>query len=367
MSPKGKGNLALRIGAVTATLLILGLLIYTGWREHQGEGLMTLVGRPHGIMGTRTEITVTGYPGEDAVLNRALGQASQALRNVERAMSSYLKASEISKFNAANVDAAVKLSEDTAAVLHAARALAVETNGAFDVTCRPIIELWKTAARADRPPTEAEIAEAKALCGWDKISLGVDEISKTDPSGGVDLGGIAKGYGIDKAVEAIKAAGASGGLVNVGGDVRCFGHPRGGGPWDIGLRDPFSLSPRQMGRVRLRKGAVCTSGNYERFSTIAGKRYSHIVDPRTGRPVDVAPSVTVVAPTAIVADAWATALSVLGPDGLELLGSRKDIEAMLVVGTPHDHRIVMTPGFRALLDRPIEIAPRPRSRPATGD
>ncbi len=118
----------------------------------------------------------------------------------------------------------------------------------------------------------------------------------------------------------------------------------------MGIRDPFQPNRDVMfATLGLRDGAVCTSGNYFRYVEIAGRRYSHIVDPRTGLPADAAPSVTVVAPTATVADAWATALSVLGVEGIELAGREAQIEAMIVTGTAGEYKLTMTEGFDRLL------------------
>ncbi|MCK4602007.1 MAG: FAD:protein FMN transferase, partial [Phycisphaerae bacterium] len=175
------------------------------------------------------------------------------------------------------------------------------------------------------------------------ITITEDGVIKTTDTASLDLGGVAKGYGIDRAVEAMIQAGCRGGLIDVGGDIRCFGRSA----WTVAVRDPFGRT-EPVAVLRLRGGAVCTSGNYERYYEIAGRRYSHIIDPRTGRPVDFAPSVTVVAPAAMTADAWATALSVLGVDGLALLGEDSGIEAMIVVGTPDSFEVYGTKGFEDL-------------------
>ena len=197
------------------------------------------------------------------------------------------------------------------------------------------------------------LMDAMGVCGWDKSQLRADSAVKKHDAASVDLGGIAKGFGIDQATEALQASGLQGGMVNVGGDVRCFGQRAGGGQWRIGVHSPFTDDDK-FAIIKLSSGSVCTSGNYERFFKIDSKRYSHIVDPRTGRPVDVAPSVTVVAPTATAADAWATALSVLGEAGLELIDENSGLEAMLIVGGPKDYRLVMTPGMAKLLaKRPV--------------
>ena len=307
--------------------------------------------RPVRIMGTETELIAVAPASRNRQIVSALSAAEQALRDVEARMSQHLDASELSRFNAARAGEAVKLSQATLDLLRLARDIAGQTDGAFDATCRPILQVWRKAAKTKRLPAGADLAGAIRRSGWDKIELLAGGARKTVDGAGVDLGGIAKGFGIDRAVEAMRKAGAAGGLVNVGGDVRCFGRREKEGQWLVGIRGPFDGRP-DFAVVQLTDAAVCTSGNYERFFEIDRKRYSQIVDPRTGRPVDCAASVTVVAPTAAVADAWATALSVLGEAGLKLLPEDGGIEAMLVIGTPEEYHIRLTPGLEKLLTKP---------------
>ena len=161
----------------------------------------------------------------------------------------------------------------------------------------------------------------------------------------VDLGGVAKGYGIDRAVAAMREAGVAGGLVDVGGDLRVFGKPPRGDRWEVMVRSP--LTKGTIVTLKLTESAVCTSGSYFRFVKIGGRRFSHIIDPRSGQPAAGVASATVLAPDAATADGWATALSVLGQDGLELLP--KQAEAMLVIGSKDAPRAVVTPGLKAAI------------------
>jgi len=309
--------------------------------------------RPQGIMGTNCSLTAVRPQGQRK-------RAEQALRAVEAHMSTYIASSELSQLNDAPAGKAMPLSPDTMAVLRVSRQLNEQTGGAFDVTCQPMFRLWGEAGKANRLPTDAMLAAARAKCGWDKWKLLDDGAVKSVEGASMGLGGVAKGWAIDRAVEAMMAAGCPGGLVNVGGDVRCFGRPAHKGKWIVGVQNPFNSDGEFFGTLALDGAGVCTSGSYNRFIEIDGKRYSRIVDPRTGRCVDFTPSVTVVAPTAAIADGWATALSVLGPEGFKLLDANSGIEAMIVVGGRTDYRIHETPGFAKLLATPI-----PRSRAAT--
>ncbi len=357
-----------RVAAVASTLVILAALIWAGWRAEQGHEMISLTTRDESIMGTLTEITATGEFGDEEDLGAALADAIKSLRRVETLMSVYLSQSEVSRLNNAPVGQVVLLSPEVMDLLRTARDMSQRSGGAFDVTCRPILALWKQAARDKRLPTDAEIAAAMQKVGWDKISLQDGAAVKLAPSDGVDLGGIAKGYAADAAAKAMQARGVRGGLVNVGGNMRCFGVPKGGGQWRIGIRNPYWSQPgggaprddegEMIGRLEISTGSISTSGNYERFVEIQGKRYSHIVDPRTGRPVDTYPSVTVVGPDGAVADAWSTALSVLGPAGLKLLEKEAGVEAMIVTGKSDD-QIAATSGFGRLLMAPIHFPPVP--------
>ena len=268
-------------------------------------------------------------------------------------MSAKLADSELSSFNASPAGKIVELSSPLMEVLRRAMEISARSDGAFDVTCRPVLQLWKQAGKAGRLPDETALRDALQRVGYTKIKLRETGAEKQTEGVSVDLGGIAKGYGIDRALEAIRDSGCEGGLVDVGGDIRCFGRSRSGRKWRIGIRNPFDpRSEKMLAVAALDDGAVCTSGNYFRFTEIDGRRYSHIVDPRTGRPVDAAPSVTVVAPTAITADAWATALSVLGADGLARLEKEEGVEAMMIVGGAENAEVRMTPGMEKLLVEP---------------
>lgn len=335
-------------------VLVVGGLLLLAWqqggqqRRTQAERLQAYPASPIGIMGTETNLIAVALGREQAQASRALEEAEAALRDVEAHMSSWLTGTELSLLNSAGPDETVELSASTLEVLRVSRRLAEQTQGAFDVTCRPVIELWKRAGKDNRMPTDAQIAAARDASGWRHFELLAQAARKKIAQAGIDLGGIAKGYGIDRAAEAMQKAGARGGLIDVGGDVFAFGRRADGGKWRVGIRDPFR-NQEIFATLELEQAGVATSGNYFRYATIGGKQFSHIVDPRTGRPVDFAPSVTVIAPNATVADAWATALSVLGRDGLKLIGGPSGIEALIFEGGPKDYRLYASEGFASYL------------------
>jgi len=360
MSERGR-----RIVAIAMFLAVAGLAALGLWRTTREAPLVSASAAPPAVMGTRTLLTVVMPVREADVAGAALAAAEGELRRVEVLMSAHIEASELSRLNRLPVGGKQPTDPELLAILDFSRQVHEQSDGAFDVTVGPLIELWKTAAKAGAPPTEEQIRQARAASNWGALHVLPDApaVVRGKPTVRVDLGGIAKGYGIDKAVEAMRnTPGVAGGLVDVGGDVRCFGRPAEGGKWLVGVRSPFG-GDSLLAVLQLDEGAVCTSGNYERFTEIAGQRYSHILDPRTGRPVDFAPSVTVFAADATTADAWATALSVLGRAGAGRLPD--GAEALIVEGGPDNHTIYATPGMRRLLAPPapdvehLPVAERP--------
>ncbi|MCL4838422.1 MAG: FAD:protein FMN transferase [Thermoanaerobaculia bacterium] len=318
------------------------------WRLDTAAELVFTERRPVGVMGTTCTLGAVTPARDAARAAEALAAAEGVLRRIEAAMSTWIDASEISRLNAAAAGVAVPLSRDTRAVLAHARRFHELTGGAFDVTCRPLLELWRRAAEQGIPPTPEAIATARAASSWELFALGEEGATKGAASARVDLGGIAKGYAADEALRVLRARGLAGGLVEIGGDLAVFGDGPDGGPWSIAVRDPRRAGV--WGTIALREGAVCTSGNYARFVEIAGERHSHIVDPRDGRPADRAASITVVAPDATSADAWATALAVLGPEGLARLPADGSVQALLVgLGDDGLLRAAATPALPNLL------------------
>ena len=341
-------------------LVLIVALVGVGLWQTSGPNpmLLTYQQEPVGIMGTDCQLRVVVPADRDDAAAAALTGAEEALRDADRAMSTYISSSGLSRLNASTPGEPVFLGADILAVLNLSRQFTDLTDGAFDPTYSPVFLRWKHSARQGRLPTPEELAAADEASGWRRFEIQHDAVLRLHEDARIDLGGIAKGWAVDRAIDAMRRAGVTGALVNVGGDMRCFGDNVHGQPWRVGIENPFIPDKgRFVGALVIRDAAVCTSGNYRRFSEIDGERYSHIVDPRTGRPVDAAPSVTVIAPSAAAADAWATALSVLGPDGLELIPENTGIEAMLIIGDEDDYRFIRTDGFDAFLLQPLASQP----------
>jgi thiamine biosynthesis lipoprotein len=303
-------------------------------------------------MGTEGRLVVVAP--DEAAAAAMFAPATDVIRLVESLMSTYREESEISRINREAGGRVVSdLHEHTARVLRLAQRAARLSGGAFDATYAPLRTLWRAAARQGRLPSDDEIAAALVSVGYRKLSLTADgAVRFIAPGMELDLGGIAKGYAIDRAVDALKRAGARAGLVDIGGDVRLFGEREGGGPWRVQVRTPPGVDePIILG---LGPCAVTTSGDYERYFEIEGERFSHIIDPRTGRPVQSVPSVTVVAPEAAAADALSTAISVMGArQGVAMVEELDGVECLVMTRRP-DGTVARTAsaGFSSLVIAP---------------
>lgn len=272
-----------------------------------------------------TTVTITVRHADEAFASKAITAALDEIERIEQLMSSYDEESEIWCLNSTGV---IESDPEILRLIEEARRFSRLSDGAFDVTVQPLLDLYDTAfSQRGRPPTPAEIETARQKVGFERIRIAAGRISL--PEGmKITLGGIAKGYAIDRAVSVLQERGVRHGLVNAGGDMRSLG-TKDGGPWKIALQNPRN-SHDYIALLPLADRAVATSGDYEKFFD-PEKKFHHIVDPRTGYSATELISVTVVAPTALEADALATAVFVLGAQqGMELIECRENVEALLV-------------------------------------
>jgi len=302
------------------------------------------------IMGTFAHIVTVAA--DSSTAENCVEAAFEQLESVDNLMSDYKVDSELSRVNQRAYQSPVKVSEPLFEVLQQSLALSRETDGAFDITVGPLVDLFGSGEKSRAAPTEEQIAQARLKTGFQKLKL--DEQNRTVKFAvegmRLDLGGIAKGYAIDRAVEAMQKGGAIGGMVDVGGDIRCFGAPpRGKNKWLIGLQDPGETGEEIIGAqpllvLKLTNAAIATSGDYRRFTLIEGNKYSHIIDTRTGYSSEGLASVTIITKKAIDADALATAVSVMGAKkGLALIETKPETEAILVTSPP-EYKIIKTSG-----------------------
>lgn len=282
-----------------------------------------------------TFVTVTAYGADRAEVNTAISAAFAEVRRVDALMSLHRADSELTRLNEAASREAVVASPDLFRVIAKAQEIAAETDGAFDITVRPLTQLWGFIWKEYRLPTPEELARVLPLVDYRLLEL--DAARRTvrfrQPSMSLDLGGIAKGFAVDCAIERLRALGVTNALVKAGGDLRVIGLPPGRDHWEIQLEDPRKAGRRET--IPLRAGALSTSGNYENFFVVAGHRYGHIVNPRTGLPSEGVAACTVTAPTCMESDALATACVVLGSErSLSRLGARYGIRLIVDPPTP---------------------------------
>jgi len=284
-------------------------------------------------MGTTYSIIVPGLKKSDQRTLQSNVEAS--LSAVNAAMSTYQTDSAISNFNRSATTHWIEIPEHFAVVANAALQIAVLSDGAFDPTVGPLVTLWGFGKdqRQELPETD-EIAELRLSVGHQQIAVDVENpsLKKLNPSVQIDLNAIAKGYAVDLLAEDVASLGYKNYLVEIGGELRAAGNNAEGDPWRIGIEQP--VPGKAASGLYLTSGGVATSGDYRNVFEQDGRRYSHIIDPRSGYPVDHSlASVTVVADTAMLADAWATTLMVLGPDDGMKIADQMELAAYFIVRT----------------------------------
>jgi thiamine biosynthesis lipoprotein len=336
------------------TVLVLGVVfgftsIVLFWQQvRHTSGYVSVQSGHRQVMGTFAQITAVAVDTNTASL--AIEAAFEQLRLVDNLMSDYKSDSELSRVNREAFDEPVAVSPLTFEVLQRSLAFSKTSNGAFDITVGPLVDLWHKANDTNMMPTSEELSVAKAKVGYEKLILDSNTHTVRFAVKGMrlDLGAIAKGYAVDFAVEAMKKAGAKGGLVEAGGELKCFGMPsQNKKEWIIGIQDPAAVSYAPVGgeaslKLKLTNAAVATSASYYRYTAVAGRHITHIIDPNTGLGANKLSSVTVIAPNAADADALGTAVSVLGIQrGKALVESYPDTSGIFIGGPP-DYKIVFT-------------------------
>lgn len=239
-----------------------------------------------------------------------------ALAEVDDQMSNWNGASELSRVNAHAGDTPITLSPALARVMEGAGAVHRASEGSFDVTVGPLIDLWGFGAEggASQRPAEAAITAAMARSGQDRVlSLEGDTLRKTAAEAEIYLSAIGKGYGVDRVATALRGFGLQDFMVEIGGDLYASGRNGDGTPWQIGIESPLVGARGLQQVIGVSNQGMATSGDYRNFFEADGTRYSHIIDPTTGKPITHATvSTTVLTGDAMMADAWATAMLVLG-------------------------------------------------------
>lgn len=330
--------------ALILIVLGVGLWYYcfrkeTIFLDHQFEGE---------TMGTSYLVKVHDFPTHSSKTGNwetLVEEIKKRITEVDQAMSTYKNDSDISTFNVSESTDWFDVSKDTATVVELALEISKLTDGAFDITVAPIVDLWGFGPKSpsfSAAELEAKSNELKEQIGYEKLEVRLDPpaLKKERPDLTIDLSAIAKGYGVDTVGELLESKKINNYMVEIGGEVRCRGNKGIKGSWAIGIERPLLLPPGSPAfpglqrRIFLKDQSLATSGDYQNYRSVDGVKYSHIIDPRTGFPTEKITqgentpeyrlgSVSVLEKNCIRADALATALFVLGPNkGLELAESQ---------------------------------------------
>jgi thiamine biosynthesis lipoprotein len=284
-----------------------------------------------------TEIHLVSYTTREhgeATIRDAMNRALAEIRRVETVMTSWRDTSEVGQINV-GAGSPVVVSNETITVLRKARWASELSGGVFDITFHALGDLWKFGDAAEATPKLPDpkvVREKKKLVDYRKVQIDDGAHTVTIAKGmRIDLGGIAKGYAVDRAAAVMKAAGMKSFLAQAGGDLYGAGSKPDGSPWVSGIQDPRADQGQFFAIIELQDHAFSTAGDYARAFFVNGKRYHHIIDPRTGYPATECRSVTVWAGDAFTADAIDDAVFILGPEkGLPLIESQPDVGAVIV-------------------------------------
>lgn len=313
--------------------------------------------RDEAIMGTAVRVEL--WHEDDTAAREAMAAVIDEMHRIDRAMSPYKEDSELSRINREAARGPVRISPEMAAIIARAIEFSKLSDGAFDITFSSVGYLYDY--RRHIHPTDAQIAQA--LPGIDYRHLQLDTAGNTlkfaRAGVRIDLGGIAKGWAVDRSIEILKKRGIRNALVTAGGDTRVLGDRRGR-PWNVGIRDPRQRD-KLVAVLPLSDTAFSTSGDYERFFIEDGVRYHHIINPKTGKSATGVRSVTVIAPDATTTEGLTKSVFVKGPqDGLRLIESLKNAEAIVIDA---DGRLHATSGLRARF--PSLASDNPANPPAS--
>lgn len=292
-----------------------------------------------------TIVSITVVAGSKAVAEQAIEKTFAEISRFGDLINFYSDKSELYEINRNAGIHAVKVSPETLDIVEKALIAAEKSGGAFDPTIGPIVKLWDFLNKTK--PTESVIALALPLVKYKDILIDRTDSTVFLKRKGmmIDLGGIAKGYAADLAIETLKKEGILSGLVSIAGDIRTFGMKPDRGPWTIGIKNPRQTGEKDeiVAKIRLSDKAISTSGDYERYFISEDKRYHHLLDPKTGMPAYGCRSVSIVTDKAVNTDAFSTAVFILGPEKGMKLVREMGMDAMIIDSSGAIH---MTDGIK---------------------
>ena len=283
------------------------------------------------LMGNRFEITVEAKTATET--DFFLKKAVEEISRIEALLSTYQETSETNLINKNAGLKPVKVSDEVFSLIKRSKKISEITDGTFDITYGSIDQrFWNFDTEMTELPDEVLARKSIALIDYRNIILNTEEKTVFLKNKGmrIGFGGIGKGYAAEKTKNLLKNLGVKAGIINASGDLSCWGIPENGKPWTIGIAHP-DFSDLPFSTLEVTDLSVATSGNYEKYVMINGKRYSHTINPKTGFPVHEIKSVTVISPNAEISDALATPITILGTEkGLALINQLKDIECIII-------------------------------------
>lgn len=327
-------------------ILLFLLLILTAVTVSCNKGRLSMYKKTKPLMDTLVTITVVSGSGEEA--DKAIEQAFSIIERFGDKINFFSDSSELSEINRNAGIAPVKVSRETVGVIERAVYISQISGGAFDPTIGPEIKMWDFFKKVR--PTDAAIKEKLPLVNYRDIILDRNNSTVFLRRKGMsmDLGGIAKGYAADLALADLKQIGLRGGIVAAAGDIRAFGLKPDGSLWNVGIKNPRQQSEADelIAKATLTNKAISTSGDYERYFIEDGKRYHHILDPKTGLPAEQCRSVTVISDSGVYADGFSTAVFVSGPEKGMKLVREAGVDAILI---DKDGVVHTTPGIKGMV------------------
>ncbi len=301
------------------------LLLFTTLVWSQTEVEQTVL-----LMGNRFDITVVANDEQQA--NQYIEMAIEEIKRIENLISSWLPTSETSLINRYAGIRPVVVSDELYRLIERAISISKLTQGAFDISYASMDKIWFFDGSMNKMPAQHLIEKARSKVGYQNINLNPEtsEVFLTQKEMKIGFGAIGKGYAADQAKNKLQQLGVKSGLINASGDMITWGSRTDGSPWKVGIKNPLKKN-KLYSWFDLSERAVVTSGNYEKFVIFNNKRYSHIIDPRTGYPAHGIASCSVFAPKAELADAMATATFVIGVQlGLFLINQIPDVECLII-------------------------------------
>lgn len=278
-----------------------------------------------------TFVEISCYSSDRETVQQAMQDAFEEIERIEKVFSKFDEKSEVSMVNRLAGFGEVNITREMFEVISRSIYYSKITEGSFDITVAPIIDMWNLARKKGTMPDDEAIIEALRHTGYKNIAIDENNLTVRFLDNGmkIDLGGIVKGYAVDRAKDIILSHGIESGLINIGGNMFAVGAPPGKQSWKIGIQHPRDKK-NIIYKIDLKDRAVSTSGDYERFFTLGGMRFSHIINPMDGRPAEGVVSVTVTADSAEEADALSTAVFVMGVEkGLRFIEGLKDMKVFI--------------------------------------